>query len=186
MSTFLHGAGLKLGFALGMAFMLAGPVLADPSKTAREVVSDQELRARMSAAPRMKEHLEKGSLPRAANVDVSRPKLNRDLISRSILLHDGRFFTLLPPGSVLHLPTGRHDRILLEPKGDFLTWSAFLKRNEDWLKTQEVSLETAKGNVKQVEQITLGLAKDPKVVIAVYQGGPISLLQPDPTPPLKP
>ena len=179
MSTSLHGAGLKRGLALGVAFMLAGPVLADPSKTAREVVSDQELRARMSAAPRMKEHLEKGSLPRA-DVEVSRPKLNRDLIARSILLHDGRFFTLLPPGSVLHLPPSLHERILSKPAGDFLTWSAFLKRNAVWLKTQEVSLETAKGDVRAVERLARNLEHESKAVIAVYKDGPISLLQPEP------
>lgn len=180
-----HGSGPRRGLLFGVACLLAGSAGADPSSVARDVVNDQELRARMSAVPRLKQHLEKGSVPRA-DVAVARPQLNRDLIARSILLHDGRFFTLLPPGSILHLPTSRQDRILSEPKGDFLTWSAFLERNAAWLKTQEVSLETAKGNVKQVEQITLGLAQDPKVVIAVHQGGPISLLQPETPTTLKP
>ncbi len=155
------------------------PVRAEPPPRARDVVTDQELRSRLAAAPRLGDYLEQGAVARA-DIAVKRPRLQHDLVSRSIVFHDGRFYTLLPPGCVLHLPPSLHERILSKPAGDFLTWSAFLKRNAVWLKTQEVSLETAKGDVRAVERLARNLESETKAVIAVYKDGPISLLQPEP------
>lgn len=155
------------------------PVQAEPPKQARDVVTDQELRSRLDAAPRLGDYLEQGVVARA-DVAVKRPRLQHDLLSRSIVLHDGRFFTLLPLGCVLHLPPSLHERVLTEPAGDFLTWSVFLKRNTAWLKTQEVSLENAKGDIRSIERLAHNLKSESRAVIAVYKDGPISLLQPEP------
>lgn len=155
------------------------PARAETPTRARDVVTDQELRSRLEAAPSMEDYLKQGAVARA-DIAVKRPRLQHDLISRSIVVHDGRFFTLLPPGCVLHLPPSLRERILSKPEGDFLTWSAFLKRNAAWLKSQEVSLENAKGDVRGIEQLARNLAGESKAVIAVYKNGPISLLQPEP------
>lgn len=109
-----------------------------------------------------------------------RPKVESSLLSSSIVLSDGQMFTLVPVGSVLHLPASYRSRVLEKPEGVFTFWPAFLKANSSWLTAREVPLKMAKGDAKAGEAIMRAVSMEPKVVVSVYKGGPISILEPVP------
>jgi hypothetical protein len=62
-----------------------------------------------------------------------------------------------------------------KPTGTLLTWIDFLTRNQSWITTSEVALEQAAGKRPLPEEHAAFWAKQDKVVIAVYQNGPISV-----------
>jgi hypothetical protein len=109
-----------------------------------------------------------------------RPNVQSSLLTSSIVLSDGEAFTLVPVGSVLHLPPSYRNRVLEKPEGTFTFWPAFLAKNTSWLTAKEVPLKMAKGDAKAGEAIMRAVSMEPKVVVSVYKGGPISILEPVP------
>jgi hypothetical protein len=69
-------------------------------------------------------------------------------------------------------------------------WPSFLKRNAAWLAGKEVSLTLSRGNAQEANTLLKSLSHDPRLVVATYKGGPITILEPasassgaNPTPP---
>jgi hypothetical protein len=83
----------------------------------------------------------------------------------------------VPPGSILHLPSALQERVVGEPAGDFVLWPTFLKRNAAWLLAQEVPLEMARGDGRAAETVLKTLKTESRLVVAVYRGGAISILE---------
>lgn len=151
----------------------ATPVMRRP--VPREVVNEQALRQQMAGARKLGELLQERKL---APVDPQRrPQASTRLQDRSIILSDGQTFTLLPHGSILHLPAALRGRVAAKPAGDFLLWPAFLERHAEWLTAQEVPLAMASGDAKAAAAVLAPLAAEKRLVVAVYRKGPISILE---------
>lgn len=105
---------------------------------------------------------------------VSRPA-QQSIINQSLILSDGTNWTLVPRGSVLHLPDTHKDKIDARPVGNLVPWKKFLTLNRAWISAEEISLRQAEGVKKLDERRTAFWPKQSKLIIAVHQGGPISV-----------
>lgn len=144
---------------------------------AHDSVDEITLQKRASSAPRLDAVLSARSKP----VGEARPNLESSLLSSSIILFDGEKFTLVPVGSILHLPEAQRLRVITKPEGEFTFWPAFLKRNASWLCAREVPLKMAKGDARTADEVLREASTGSRVVVAVYRGGPITILEPEPS-----
>ncbi|HBJ85725.1 MAG TPA: hypothetical protein DDZ88_18000 [Verrucomicrobiales bacterium] len=110
-------------------------------------------------------------------VGDSRPNPDVSAYSNSIILFDGDNHTVVPHGAILNLPEKLRERVVAAPAGGFLLWPSFLKRNEQWLASREVPLEMAKGDKEASSTVMRNLADSPKLLVSVYRGNPISVLE---------
>jgi hypothetical protein len=100
-----------------------------------------------------------------------------DLIAQSTLLRFGEYWTLVPKGAVIHLPALLKDRVIEQPEGQYLPWLDFLGANRGWLSTAEVTLEQASGELPIDPAKIAFWTRQDKVMVAVYQRGPISIAE---------
>lgn len=155
-------------------FLKATEPVADGARgPGRDVVSEDELRKTIQATQTFDNMMAARSKP----VGEVRPSLESTLFTSSLILSDGEQFTLVPVGSILHLPVQFQSRVLTKPQGDFTFWPRFLKKNSVWLAAKEVPLEMAKGDAKVAKAVMRDLAPGGKVLVSVYKGGPISILE---------
>ena len=157
-----------------------------PAQQARDVIREETLKQQVAAAPNLKSHLSAKARPLTSQA----PAIQSSLWKNSIILADGEKFTLVPVGSILHLPAELRARVVGQPQGDFTFWPSFLKRNAAWLAGKEVSLTLSRGNAQEANTLLKSLSHDPRLVVATYKGGPITILEPasassgaNPTPP---
>ena len=108
---------------------------------------------------------------------------SQSIISQSEILHDGEHWTLVPNGAVLHIPEQHAAKIGKRPVGILLQWSEFLAKNPAWIRTHETSFDQASGEKEFPVTETAHWSKQDRVVIAVHQGGPISVARQPRTPP---
>lgn len=100
----------------------------------------------------------------------------KDLISQSdILCFDG-IFTLVPKRALLAIPMNLKDRTQLAEAAKLVGWADFHANNRGWITTVEVTREQAEGNSPIDEDVLSSFKQSTKVVVATYQGGPISIL----------
>lgn len=104
---------------------------------------------------------------------VNRPA---DLLQRSDILCYNGIATLVPKRAILHRPKELEDRLVLSPAAGFQNWSEFLNANRSWITTVAVSRVQAEGNHPLPEETVKSFAKERRLVVAVYQDGPISVL----------
>lgn len=142
---------------------------------ARDVVTEEKLREQAEKAPRLKSLLQTTAKPALAP-----PAIQSSLWSRSIILTDGEMFTLVPIGSILHVPPALQNRVAAAPVGKFTIWPHFLKRNEAWLGGTDVTLEMSRGDARAARTLLKSIAKDTRILVALYKGGPITILEPAP------
>lgn len=108
------------------------------------------------------------------------PKMppRNDLYANSVILSDGVNHTLLPLQCLMHVPEIQAGRVVEEPVGKLILWPEFLKHHRSWLRSQEITLEVARGDIalspEKREVLKLGNA----IVVAVYRDNPISMLPP--------
>lgn len=112
--------------------------------------------------------------PAENEAKVARPE-NQSIIRESSVLHDGRNWTIVPNGAVVHIPSALKARVNARPVGTLLAWTDFLTRNRGWITTTEVSFDQAAGNEALPAERAAFLAKQDKIVVAVHQSGPISV-----------
>jgi hypothetical protein len=67
--------------------------------------------------------------------------------------------------------------VLSKPQGDFTFWPNFLKRNQAWLAAKEVTLTLSRGNAQEANALLKSVSRDPRVLVATYKGGPITILE---------
>lgn len=106
---------------------------------------------------------------------VIRRNAQESLIGQSEILHDGQNWTLVPRGAVLHVPKSRTGNVGTRPVGTLLTWIEFLRKNPAWLSTHETSIKQAAGDEPLPAAKADFWKKQDRVIIAVHQGGPISV-----------
>lgn len=109
----------------------------------------------------------------------------KDLLSQSDILCFGDMATLLPKRAILLLPTTLAKRGEYTAGAALMGWAEFYAQNRGWITTVEVSLLQAEGSLPLAADITQRLKDATRVVVATYQGGPISVLplKVPPTPP---
>lgn len=100
---------------------------------------------------------------------------SQSIISQSEILHDGVNWTIVPKGAVLFVPEKIMDRVGARPVGTLLTWLQFLAKNPSWVSTHETSFEQAAGKSPLPDAKVDFWKKQDRVIIAVHQGGPISV-----------
>ncbi len=110
----------------------------------------------------------------------------RSLIGSSTLLAHGAHWTLVPKGSVIHVPARLKDKVVSKPTGTLISWKKFLVSNYGWLHTHPVKMTQAQGREK-IDQKTIKAYKTMgKLVVATCAQGPISVAPKSLTPPVKP
>lgn len=159
------------------AALQAQSVSAGKWAQARDSVSEEELQKQVGAAKSMSDQLATWAKPVK---ESARPSTDNKLYSQSIILFDGSMHTVVPLGAVLHLPPALRSHVVSKATGDFTFWPNFLARNASWLSTKEVSLDMAKGDPKLARKVLQSVAKDTKLLVSVYKGCPISVLEPAP------
>lgn len=120
-------------------------------------------------------------LPASHGEDPSRTQA-KDLLSQSDILCFGGLATLLPKRAILLVPKAMAGRTQLSAGVMLMGWAEFHARNRGWITTVEVSRQQAEGTQPLAEDVTKLLLDHPNLVVATYQGGPISVLPPKPTP----
>jgi hypothetical protein len=115
--------------------------------------------------------------PATAEAPVIRRASEQSLISQSEILNDGKHWTLVPKGAVLHVPQARLTNVGTKPVGVLLPWIDFLTKNPAWISTHETSFEQASGEVPLPRAKTDFWEKQDRVIIAVHQGGPVSVVR---------
>jgi hypothetical protein len=149
---------------------------ANPTQ-ARDVVTEDELKKLAQQGNTLSAMLAKSTTQAPV---AARPSMESSLYRKSVILYDGEKHTVVPIGSVLQLPAGYRNRVVEKPVGVFTFWPAFLERNAAWLGAWEVPLRMAEGDAEAAKKVLTATAKDPRVLVAVYRGGPITILEPVP------
>lgn len=119
--------------------------------------------------PMKKMKAAKGEDPSAKN----RPK---SLLSESDIISYGGLATLVPKRAILQMPESWAGRLKIEAGAKIVSWSDFYAQNRGWITTVEISREQAEGGQPLAEETKKMMKKSRNLVVATYQGGPISLL----------
>lgn len=117
-------------------------------------------------------------LPPAKGPDPSVVNQPKSLISQSDILCFNGAVTLVPKRAILQMPSNLADRLKYQPGAKLLSWSEFYALNRGWITTVEVSRVQAEGNNPLAPETKKQLVKSRNLMIATYQGGPISVLAP--------
>lgn len=112
--------------------------------------------------------------PQGTAAKVQRPA-EQSIIKQSMILHDGRNWTIVPKGAVIFMPEALKNRVDVKPIGTLLSWNDFLSKNYAWITTNEVTFDQAAGNDPLPAARVAFWAKQDKIVVAVHQNGPISV-----------
>ncbi|MFK7910273.1 MAG: hypothetical protein AB8F34_06680 [Akkermansiaceae bacterium] len=99
----------------------------------------------------------------------------RSLIGNSTLLANGNYWTLVPRGAVIHIPSRYKDKVVSKPIGRLLEWKKFLRQNQGWLQTHAVTMKQAQGKEPIKEKTQKAYQSIGKVVVATCANGPISV-----------
>ena len=181
--------------ALGLT--VAGAV--EPVRLSDEAVRGEE---RVKVRPRMThEQLSKLQRPRDPGLkirkvrlaDIEQPrtkevnlevssqleKRRESLVARSTIVSSSSSWTILPRGSVLLTPSRFKSRVDSERRGKLVSWRDFYARNASWIRLLPVTLDQATGRVPLTEEYLSSLKRIGLLVVAVCEGGPISVRLPE-------
>lgn len=99
----------------------------------------------------------------------------KSLIGSSTLLTNNGQWTLVPKGSVLHIPENLKSKIVTAPSGKLIEWKTFLRKNHGWIHIHTVKMTQAQGKEKVSQDAIKAYKTMGKIVIATCAGGPISI-----------
>ena len=140
-----------------------------------EPVSAEELSNRLRHA-RQNDPIRKLVPPGNPGSDPSKGTHGRDLIAESTILNHGGLMTLVPKRAVLHLPEALESRVGTRDGAELQPWVKFFEVNRSWLHAEPVTRERALGKTPFSAEETKALRSSGKIIIATYEGGPISVL----------
>lgn len=138
-----------------------------------DVIAEETLRSLAQQAHQQAKAIAAKTTP----VSGPPPSTQSSLLTSSILISDGETFTIVPIGSVLHLPANLRPRIIPQPRGDVLMWPDFLQKNSSWIAAKEVSLPMSRGDSKAAASVLRELSNETRLVVAVYRNCPITILE---------
>jgi hypothetical protein len=108
--------------------------------------------------------------------DPSKANKPASLLSRSEVLNYNGFATLVPKRAIVHLPESLKSRTGLGKNDKIQGWQEFYLNNRGWITTLEVSQKQAEGKEPFSEETLKMMGKSSSIIVATYQGGPISVL----------
>lgn len=103
-------------------------------------------------------------------------------IRRSTFLGSGNAWARIPAGSVIYIPIHLKQKIIKKPHGKVLRWRDFHKKNHGWIYLHPVNIQQARGLEIIQPDVIKAYQSMGKLVVAAYQGAPISVIQKTPTP----
>ena len=169
-SSFAHSLGIA-------ALMLAGSAAAAP------VMRDAATHEQLGLAQRKERQVDpmKSLQKPADGKETSSPDpsvANRppSLLGSSDIVCFNGLATLVPKRAIIQSPKNLAERTRMQPGAKLQSWSQFYAANRGWITTVEVSRMQAEGNQPLAEETQKQIAKNGNLIVAVYQGGPISLL----------
>lgn len=166
----------KFAISLSLAAMI--PVIRVQSAPAVEM-RDAATHEQLSQAYRKADQSDPMRKMKASTgADPSLVNQPKDLISESDILCFGGIATLVPKRAILSIPKNYADRLKFVPGSKIQSWSNFYALNGGWITTIEISRLQAEGNEPLDEKIAERVQKSANLVVATYQGGPISMLPP--------
>lgn len=99
----------------------------------------------------------------------------RSLIGNSTLIASGAHWTIVPQGSIIHLPKRLKDKVVSKPQGKMQNWPDFLRENYGWIHLHPISMQHAHGQKFLGEEAMKAYKTVGKMVIATCGGNPISV-----------
>ncbi|MBX3740015.1 MAG: hypothetical protein KF712_03415 [Akkermansiaceae bacterium] len=96
------------------------------------------------------------------------------LLEMSTILQSGGNFALLPKDSVIWCPPALRTHLVSAPSGKFTDWLTFYSANRAWITTLEVTHGQITGKAPLPPETTERHRKGTLLVVATFQGGPIS------------
>jgi hypothetical protein len=102
-----------------------------------------------------------------------------NLIERSDVISFNGNTTLIPKFAIIQIPASFKERINNHTPGNrIVTWGGFYSVNRGWITTVEVSRLQAEGKEPIAPEIVDVYSKSRNLVIATFNGAPISVLPP--------
>lgn len=102
-----------------------------------------------------------------------------NLIKRSDVISFNGNTTLIPKLAIIQIPASFKGRVNNHTPGNrIVSWGGFFPLNRGWITTVEVSRLQAEGKEPIAPEIVEIFSKNPNLVIATFQGAPISVLPP--------
>ena len=127
----------------------------------------------------------KETRPLSTTADLSVTHQPQDFISSSKILCYNGALTFVPKLSVLQFPQNLTDRFKAQPGVRVQNWQDFYAANRGWITTVEVSKIQAQGRQALDEDTAEHIVKCGKLVVATFNGNPISVNPvPEPKPPV--
>jgi hypothetical protein len=154
----------------------------EPKLTATNQLTEEELVAKRDELSRIR--AESAAKVVAPPVIPPAPAEPEDLIKSSTIISFGGNLTLVPRGAVLYTPENFAGRLIPEPDAKVLGWNEFLLLNRGWITTTEITMIQAEGVELLPAANAEKMKKGGNLVVAVFEGNPISMLPPKP--PVKP
>lgn len=162
--------------AITVLFTVFTPVLwaeAKPAPAMVDAATDEQLALQYQSAsqndPTRKLAPTKGPDPTVVNPV-------KDLISDSDVICFNGIATLVPKRAVLQIPKNVADRLKYKAGSKLMGWADFFSLNRGWITTVEVSRVQAEGNSPIGEDTQKQMSKSTNLIVATYEGGPISVL----------
>jgi len=164
-----------------MALFSAASLLAAEKPVANKLAMRDALRHE-DLAPRFAKEQEKSIkarelTPVAVSTEKPKPYKPTNLLDRSEFLSCNGLSTLVPKGSILHVPDNCQGRMKIDPGSKIVPWAEFFRLNRGWVTTMEVSRKQAEADEPLDEKALERISKNPRVVVATLSGGPITVLQ---------
>lgn len=110
--------------------------------------------------------------------DPSKSNRPESLLATSDILCFGEMAVLVPKRAILQSPPKLADRLKLQPGVSFASWADFYAANRGWITTVEVTRTQAEGKEPVPMMAEDHIKKSSNLIVAVYLGGPISVLPP--------
>ena len=125
------------------------------------------------------------TVPAPDPIELEEPPVPVSILSRSEILQANGMATLVPKRAILHVPETLRGALSRPEGAELLVWRDFYAANRSWIDTVEVNRAQAEGWKALPEEFVASLEDRSKVVVAVMQGGPISVMpvaEPEPAP----
>lgn len=116
--------------------------------------------------------------------DPTRENRPIDIIEDSDIISFNGLTTLVPKRAILAVPASVQNRIGKHVPGHrVVAWKDFLFANRGWVSTIEVSRSQAEGKQDLSDAVIERISRSTNLMVATYQGGPISVLPSTPDDP---
>jgi hypothetical protein len=141
----------------------------------RDAVTHDELVLKLRKASQEKPM---ANLKIRTGADPSKFNRPESLLATSDTLCFGDMAVLVPKRAILQSPPQLADRLKLRSGTRFVSWADFYAANRGWITTVEVNRKQAEGKEPVEAMDKDHIKKSTNLIVAVYLGGPISVLPP--------